>query len=346
MDDCIIRATSASSAHGSRAWMVVGLRRDPLTCRQLQIRDGDTSKLRDKGILEAVLNIIDVIAYKLLGMDVWEQTSTGRGNQDRAVRTRTTTPWQRARLRMRMTLQRRSQSFALMTASGNRDELCEPSNLVFDGLTCVLVMDVINRSGVSVEDIVTFTLSCSEASRLRERRLQDESSDIFTTSADTFSNELTEAATDVESHFESSVSETFNFTVEVAVTVTADDDDDDIPVLQVVEEHVYTMCRLGVGRRLGSSVACPRGAGRRLRRRITCRCGADRRMSRRVTCPSTKSCTAGTDSRVHALLRPRCLCQYEISWWKCRRSSRRLASSSRCWTFMRLGTHWSECSRG
>ena len=60
---------------------------------------------------------------------------------------------------------------------------------------------------------------------------------------------------------------------------------------------------------LGSSVACPRGAGRRLRRRITCRCAADWRMSPRVTCPSTKSCTAGTDSRVHALWRPRCLWQ-------------------------------------
>ena len=120
---------------------------------------------------------------------------------------------------------------------------------------------------------------------------------------------MIEAATDVESHFELSVSETFNFTVEVAVTITADDDNDDITVLPVVEEHDYTICRLGVGRRLGSSVACPRGAGRRLRRRITCRCGADWRMSPRVTCPSTKSCTAGTDSRVHALLRPRCLWQ-------------------------------------
>ena len=95
----------------------------------------------------------------------------------------------------------------------------------------------------------------------------------------------------------------------LAVTVTADDDNDDITVLPAVEEHVYTICRLGVGRRLGSSVACPRGAGRRVRRRITCRCGADWRMSTRVTCPSTKSCTAGTDSRVHALWRPRCLWQ-------------------------------------
>ena len=164
MDDCIIRATSASSAHGSGAWLLVGWRRDPLTCRQLQIRDGDTSKLRDKGILRTVLNIIDVIAYKLLGMDVWEQTSTGRGDQDRAVRTRTTTPWQRARLRMRMTLQRQSQSFALTTASENRDELCGPSNLVVGGQSCVLVMDVMVPTvvGVSVEDTVTFTLSCSE----------------------------------------------------------------------------------------------------------------------------------------------------------------------------------------
>ena len=173
-----------------------------------------------------------------------------------------------------------------------------------------------NSSGVSVEDIVTFTLSCSETSRLRERRLQDESSEILfdvmsahTTSADTFSNELTEVATDVESYFESSVSEIFNFTVEVAVTVTTDDDNDDIPVLPVVKKHVYTLCWRGVGRRLGSSVACPRGAGRRLRRRITCRCGADWRMSPRVTCPGTKSCSAGTDSRVYALWRPQCLWQ-------------------------------------
>ena len=173
-----------------------------------------------------------------------------------------------------------------------------------------------NSSGVSVEDIVTFTLSCSETSRLRERPLQDESSEILfdvmsahTTSADTFSNELTEVATDVESYFESSVSEIFNFTVEVAVTVTTDDDNDDIPVLPVVKKHVYTLCWRGVGGRLGSSVACPRGAGRRLRRRITCRCGADWRMSPRVTCPGTKSCSAGTDSRVYALWRPQCLWQ-------------------------------------
>ena len=94
-------------------------------------------------------------------------------------------------------------------------------------------MDVTNRSGVSVEDIVIFTLFCSEVSRLRERRLQDESSDIFahTTSArHIFSNELTEVAIDVKSHFESSVSEIF--TVEVVVTVTADDDDVDIPACQ------------------------------------------------------------------------------------------------------------------
>ena len=166
------------------------------------------------------------------------------------------------------------------------------------------------------ERLITGQNPMSSVTCLRERRLQDESSEIlfnvtfaYTTSADTFSNELTEAATDVESHFESSISETFNFTVEVAVTVTADDDNDDITVLPAVEEHVYIICRLGVGRRLGSSVTCPRGAGRRLRRRITCRCGAEWRMSTRVTCPSTKSCTAGTDSRVHALWGPRCLWQ-------------------------------------
>ena len=65
----------------------------------------------------------------------------------------------------------------------------------------------------------------------------------------------------------------------------------DTPALSGVEEHVFTACRLGVGWRLGWSVAC--------------RCGAGRRMIPRVTCPSTKSYTAGTDSRVLALWMPR-----------------------------------------
>ena len=39
----------------------------------LEMRDGDKSKLRDKGILKAVVNIIDIIAPRLLGMDVWKQ---------------------------------------------------------------------------------------------------------------------------------------------------------------------------------------------------------------------------------------------------------------------------------
>ena len=34
----------------------------------------DKSKPRDKGILKAVVNIIDIIAHKLLRTDVWEQT--------------------------------------------------------------------------------------------------------------------------------------------------------------------------------------------------------------------------------------------------------------------------------
>ena len=40
-------------------------------CKVLEMRDGDKSKHRDKGILKAVVNII--IAHKLLGMDVCEQ---------------------------------------------------------------------------------------------------------------------------------------------------------------------------------------------------------------------------------------------------------------------------------
>ena len=44
------------------SWLASG----PVTCRQPQTRDGDKSKIRDKGLLKAVLNIIDVIAHKLL----------------------------------------------------------------------------------------------------------------------------------------------------------------------------------------------------------------------------------------------------------------------------------------
>ena len=38
----------------------------------LEMRNGDKRKLRDMGILHAVVNIIDIIEHKLLDMDVWE----------------------------------------------------------------------------------------------------------------------------------------------------------------------------------------------------------------------------------------------------------------------------------
>ena len=44
----------------------------------LQIHDGDKSKLRDKGILKAVVNIIDVIAHKVAG---YGRLGTGRNRQ-------------------------------------------------------------------------------------------------------------------------------------------------------------------------------------------------------------------------------------------------------------------------
>ena len=69
---------TASSTHGRGAMVVGWLASGLVTCRQLQARDGDKSKLRDKGILKAVLNIIDVIAHRLLGMDVWEQADIDR----------------------------------------------------------------------------------------------------------------------------------------------------------------------------------------------------------------------------------------------------------------------------
>ena len=69
---------TAASTHGSGARDVGWLASGPLTCRQSQVRDGDKSKLRDKSLLKAVLDIIDVIAHELLGMDVWEQAEIDR----------------------------------------------------------------------------------------------------------------------------------------------------------------------------------------------------------------------------------------------------------------------------
>ena len=69
---------TTSSTHGSGAMDVGWLASGPMTCRQSQLRDGDKSKLWDKGVLKAVLNIVDVIAHELLGMDVWEQAEIDR----------------------------------------------------------------------------------------------------------------------------------------------------------------------------------------------------------------------------------------------------------------------------
>ena len=64
-------------------------------------------------------------------------------------------------------------------------------------------------------------------------------------------------------------------------------------------------CWTAVSRRLISSVACRSwNAGGKLSPRVACRRGAGWRPSQRVACPSSKSCTAGTDSRVFALWVP------------------------------------------
>ena len=44
----------------------------------LEMRDGDKSKLLDKGILKAVVSIIDIIALKLLG---YERLGTARNRR-------------------------------------------------------------------------------------------------------------------------------------------------------------------------------------------------------------------------------------------------------------------------
>ena len=62
----------------------------------LEMRDGDKSKLRDKGMLKAVLNIIDVIAHELLGMDVWEHAEIDRTMVETPDGTKNERCWSRA----------------------------------------------------------------------------------------------------------------------------------------------------------------------------------------------------------------------------------------------------------
>ena len=150
----------------------------------------------------------------------------------------------------------------------------------------------------------------------------------------------------------------------------------DAPALPGVKEPVVAACRCAAGGRLSWRISCWRGAGRSLIWRVACRrggaggsrsvrvacwSGVGRRLSPRVTCPSTKSCTAGTDSRVFALWKPHdwgrrgtksCaaaltraftryvgqvyVASYKISWWRCRRSSSGPSSSCRWLTSLPL----------
>ena len=56
----------------------------------------DTIKLRDKGVLKAVVNIIDVIAHKLLGTDVWEQAEIDKSMVEALDGTKNNWCWSRA----------------------------------------------------------------------------------------------------------------------------------------------------------------------------------------------------------------------------------------------------------
>ena len=59
-------------------------------------------------------------------------------------------------------------SFGLTTASGNKAELCEESNLALGGQTYVVVLNALNRSGVLVKNIVTLTWFCPETALQRQ----------------------------------------------------------------------------------------------------------------------------------------------------------------------------------
>ena len=70
----------------------------------LEMRDGDKSKLRDKGILKAVVNIIDIIAHKLLGLDVLEQAEIDKLLVETHDGTKNEWCWSRAKFSANATL--------------------------------------------------------------------------------------------------------------------------------------------------------------------------------------------------------------------------------------------------
>ena len=70
----------------------------------LEMRDGDKSKLRDKDVLKAVVNIIDIIAHKLLGMDVSEQAEIDRRLVETLDGTKNAWCWSRAKSSANATL--------------------------------------------------------------------------------------------------------------------------------------------------------------------------------------------------------------------------------------------------
>ena len=156
---------ATSSTRGSGAMDVGLLASGPLTCQQraevdlrtnqtsyraavpggassgihmfLEMRERDKSKLRDKGILTAVVTIIDVIEHDLLGMDVWKQSEIDCTMAETLDETKNEWCWSRANssanatLAMSMTLcrARAACKVCLSTRTSRNPQASPPTGL-------------------------------------------------------------------------------------------------------------------------------------------------------------------------------------------------------------------------
>ena len=138
------------------------------------MRDGDKSKLRDEGILKAVVNIVDIVAHKLLGMDFLEQREIDKllvetlDGPSTSGSERTSAPTQLSPFRRQSSVQvlRRVRYVSTRTSPKLTDKFMMPVlcfNLISGGsqagscLACPEFLIVPTGAGNASEDVTTDT---------------------------------------------------------------------------------------------------------------------------------------------------------------------------------------------
>ena len=142
----------------------------------LEMRGGDKSKLSGRGILNVVVNIVDIIAQKLLGMDVWKQpeidkllVETPHGSKyERCCSERTSAPTQLSPFRRQSAVQvlRRARCVSTRTARSPQTKFMMPVlcfNVISGGrhagncLACPEFLIVPTGAGNVAKDMITDT---------------------------------------------------------------------------------------------------------------------------------------------------------------------------------------------